>query len=72
MNNELSPYSIALIAALILLQIRIHTSKSTREWIASRSRKIVAWTLIRGDRLLHAFLMSPVNSRRAPAKDPKD
>jgi hypothetical protein len=72
MNNDLSPYSIALIAALILLQIRIHTSKSTREWIASRSRKIVSWTLIRGDRLLHAFLMSPVNSRRAPTKDPKD
>jgi hypothetical protein len=72
MNNELSPYSIALIVGLILLQIRIHTSKRTREWIASRSRKVVAWILNRGDRFLHAFLMSPVNPRRVSSKETKD
>ena len=72
MNNELSPYAIALIVTLIIVQVRIHTSKPTRDWITSRARRITAWTLNRGNRLLHAFLMSPVNPRRTPTKAPRD
>ena len=72
MNNELDTYAIALIVTLIIVQIRIHTSPATRAWIASRSRKVTAWTLNRADRFLHAFLMSPINPRRSSSKDTRE
>lgn len=60
MNNALTPYEIALIVALVIVQVRIHTSKATRERIIAATRKALLWTLNRGDRFLHALLMSPV------------
>lgn len=61
MSNDLNPYAIALIVTLIIVQVRFHTSKSTRDWILDRA-----------NRFLHAFLMSPVNPRRAAKKETQD
>ena len=72
MNNELNPYTIALIVTLIIVQVRIHTSRATREWIASRSRTAGAWMLNHADRFLHVFLMSPIKVRRISSKDTRD
>lgn len=72
MINELNAYEIALIVTLAAVQIRLHTSAASREWVMSRTRNVLAWTLSQGNRFLHAFLMSPVNPRRSATKDTRD
>jgi hypothetical protein len=59
MKNDLDTHDITRIIA----QARKHRSDATGELIVSGTRTALRWLIRRGDRLLHAFLMSPVKTR---------
>lgn len=67
MNSDLHTYVthlvIVMVVTMILVQTLFHFRKATRQLIISGSSKAIAWTLDRGNRLLHVMLMSPLKAR---------
>ena len=73
MNSDLHSYVthlvIVMVVTMILVQTLFHFRKATRKLILSGGSKLIAWTLDRGNRLLHIMLMSPVEARPGTRQD---
>lgn len=69
MNSDLHLYVSALVLTMVLVQTLFHFRKATRSLIIASTGKLIAWTLDRGNRLLHVMLMSPTKARHAGAKN---
>jgi hypothetical protein len=63
MNSDLNLYVSAVVLAMVLVQTLFHFRKETRNLIVASAGKAIAWTLDRGNRLLHIMLMSPEKAR---------
>lgn len=72
MNSDLNLYVSAVVLAMVLLQTLFHFRKATRSLIIGSASKAIAWTLDRGNRLLHIMLMSPAKARPGAGKNTQE